>query len=182
MPRKVTGRPLGVSNKMNTTMKKCCILSRSIQGREISDLEFQITDAVPIAVDEALLSGHCECLDSLIRKGFYVVNAKSHRTTRPLLLLAAERGHESMVNFLLSKGVEIDGKDDTGNTALMLAANSNRIRVVEILLDVGADINATCKKGNCALSMVVWKGHLQVWFNLRFILVRARCMPLTSFL
>ena len=57
------------------------------------------------------------------------------------LLIAAESGHDKVVELLLDRGANIDKKDYLGMTALMIAAESGHDKVVELLLDRGAHID-----------------------------------------
>ena len=58
------------------------------------------------------------------------------------LLVASERGHASMVDFLLSRGANKEAVNNAGWTALMLAAASRRTDVVALLLRRGTNPDA----------------------------------------
>ena len=50
------------------------------------------------------------------------------------LILAADSGHERVVELLLRRGAAINLQDSIGGTALMLAAHNGHERVVELLI------------------------------------------------
>jgi ankyrin repeat protein len=58
------------------------------------------------------------------------------------LLVASERGHADMVQFLLSRGANKEATNSGGWTPLMLAAASRRAEVVALLLARGANPDA----------------------------------------
>lgn len=59
------------------------------------------------------------------------------------LLLAAARGSRESVESLLSAGLDINVRDENGNTPLHLAAAAGQMGVVELLIQKGADLRAT---------------------------------------
>ncbi|CAM9740996.1 unnamed protein product, partial [Hapterophycus canaliculatus] len=69
----------------------------------------------------------------------------SYRATP--LLLAAEKGHESCVAYLLDVGADITATDEHDYTALHLAAYYGRVGVVALLLSRGANTSAKDDRG-----------------------------------
>ena len=51
---------------------------------------------------------------------------------------ACGRGHVEFAEVLLEHGAQLDGKDETGESALLKAAREGRAKVVELLLRKGA--------------------------------------------
>ena len=78
------------------------------------------------------------------------------------LLWAAETGSLEQVKTLLSKGANINAKNEKGQTALMVAAWRKRLEIVRCLIDNGADVNATNQYGGTALMDAAMTGHLEV--------------------
>lgn len=66
---------------------------------------------------------------------------------------------------LLSTGLDINAKDEHGQTALMLAARDGRVAVAQLLIGRGADLNHRAKFNLTALMLAV--------INARVSLVRA---------
>lgn len=64
---------------------------------------------------------------------------------------AARAGHIEIINYLISKGLNINTKNTVGETALMVAANRGNINLVKELLKLGADINQKDDHGKTAL-------------------------------
>ena len=54
--------------------------------------------------------------------------------------------------MLLSKGSDINTKDNKGETALMIAAETHKKEILEMLLSKGADVNIKSDIGETALS------------------------------
>lgn len=71
--------------------------------------------------------------------------------TEYYMLMASEKGHKNIVEFLLKRGVNIDAQDRQGETALMCASRYERKDIVKLLLDKGANIEARNNAGWTAL-------------------------------
>ncbi len=74
------------------------------------------------------------------------------------LHLAAKRGQESIVKFLLASGAEVNAKNNDGETPLHNAAREVHARseeLVRCLLASGADVNAKDNKGRTPLRATV---------------------------
>jgi ankyrin repeat protein len=70
------------------------------------------------------------------------------------LQIASFMGHNKVVELLISKGANLEAKDETnGATALSWAVAAGRKDVVETLLSNGAVIDAKDKKGETPLSV-----------------------------
>jgi len=95
----------------------------------------------------AISNGDRGWLATLLRAGADA-NAP-HRGTLPLHL-AARRGEFDIVDLLMTHGAKIDGRDDTGRTALMISAGTGEAAEMAALIQRGADVAATDKDGNTA--------------------------------
>lgn len=92
--------------------------------------------------------------------------AKNFHNHSPLSL-AAEKGHERLVKFLLDKGATVDGTDldvqRGDHTDAMVAACSNgHDKVVQLLLEKGANVKARFGKTNLELQAAALEGHDKV--------------------
>jgi ankyrin repeat protein len=143
--------------------------------------ELKLTDdvglAMPLALDEngsdllwaARVGDEQRCIILFQRQSkdlrssdsFYV-NGAVDRLGRSALMFAALAGHKNVVNFLLTKGADVNTRDVYGNIALILAAENGRKSVVKLLLDgkesidrCTCDVNAKNKCGNTSLLTAV---------------------------
>jgi len=81
------------------------------------------------------------------------------------LIKAAKNGNLDKVYEYLAKNSNINGRNNSGRTALIQAANSenaNAVKIVELLLAAGSDINATDNKGNTALILAAKIGNASI--------------------
>lgn len=81
---------------------------------------------------------------------------------RTALMLAAERGHDEVVELLLGAGAGIDRVDGAGETALHLAARNGRRETTRLLLRAGADIDVQDSEGRTALYRAIDGRHEEV--------------------
>lgn len=72
------------------------------------------------------------------------------RNKETVLHMVSRLGHLKLCEFLLSKGANIDARDDLGRTALHLACKFNNSRVVLLLIKYKPDINAQDVYGKTA--------------------------------
>jgi ankyrin repeat protein len=77
-------------------------------------------------------------------------------------LEAATRGNEARVLELLAKGVDIDTRDEEGNSALDKAIWSSKKSMTLLLLEKGADPNAEDHNGRTPLMTAVLIHHLDL--------------------
>ena len=63
---------------------------------------------------------------------------------------------EDLLSVLLDKNVDVNHRDDRGNTALIIAMdNQGRKGIVKELIRAGADVNAENRNGDTALHMAL---------------------------
>jgi hypothetical protein len=75
------------------------------------------------------------------------------------LINAARQGHEVVMQRLLEKGVDVNVKNEDGETALRLAAENGHEAVVQLLLENGADVAEKDDGGLTALHWATENGH-----------------------
>jgi len=83
------------------------------------------------------------------------------------LIYAANFGNLDIVKMLLTKGVNINIQDKTGNSPLMLAARNGYETVTKHLLDQGAEVNLINEKGYSALTYAYEQGHEKIFDQLK---------------
>lgn len=67
------------------------------------------------------------------------------------LFSAAVSGNIARLQTLLSKGIDINSKTESGRTAVMGASFKGNYRIVKALLAYGADVNIVDNNGSTAL-------------------------------
>ena len=81
---------------------------------------------------------------------------------RTPLHLAALFAYLECVEYLVSRGADINNKDVDGDTALHLAVFNDHVDVVKFLLKNNADVNVTNNKGNTSLHEAVIQSDISV--------------------
>ncbi|KAL9018607.1 MAG: hypothetical protein Q9185_004123 [Variospora sp. 1 TL-2023] len=76
-----------------------------------------------------------------------------------ILCSAAYCGHLDIVNWLISRGVDVDASEDE-ETALLSAVRGGQTKVVRLLIDAGADVRARSLVGDSALHQAVTRCHV----------------------
>jgi len=64
-----------------------------------------------------------------------------------------------IIQQFIDVGIEIDGKNSAGYTALAVAASSGNVTVAQFLIDAGAQLNEPCSNGMTALSLSINGSH-----------------------
>lgn len=70
----------------------------------------------------------------------------------PPIHSAAKAGDAARVRQALDSGVNVNAKDQGGNTPLIWAAYSGSLEVIKLLLDRGADTQVTYKKARLSVN------------------------------
>jgi len=78
------------------------------------------------------------------------------------LMQAAENGSLEQIKALLTKGAEVNAKDNLGRTALMEAGGKGNLEIVKLLIDNGADANAKDENGRTVLMEAARSGKLRI--------------------
>lgn len=82
-------------------------------------------------------------------------------TTTRELWRVAEDGDTDALAGILSRGVDVDARNEHGTTALMRAAHNGHERMVRALLEHGADPNVTRNDKFTALALAAFFGHTE---------------------
>ncbi len=86
---------------------------------------------------------------------------------------AAAHGHLEVVKSLVSWGVEADGHDGDGKTALRAASDGNHLDVADYLISCGADTNVRDGQGDTPLQYAVVRRRLKM----AGLLLKGGCDP-----
>lgn len=136
------------------------------------------------ALHLAALNGHKDVVDTLVRVGQADTDLRNNRN-QSAFLLAVSQGHCGVIELLVKLKVNINAKDEDGDTALHLvltkrthintsvsaegspeihaiyqgigqvAENRTAIAIACHLVQVGIDLDALNAKGQCALSLLI---------------------------
>ncbi len=68
-------------------------------------------------------------------------------------MVASYQGHVNVIELLLSKGADINDKDNDGDTSIIYASYLDDVNIVKLLLSKGANINDITIDGNTAISL-----------------------------
>jgi len=110
------------------------------------------------ALVKACFDGSLDIAKVLVDAGANM-NLKTKDKISPLLY-AVEYKHKHIVEYLISKGVNIDEKNgQVENTALIKACENGSLDIAKVLVDAGANINLKSKAGFAPLYMAVDKKH-----------------------
>ena len=80
----------------------------------------------------------------------------------PLIVVAANHRHLSLVQEIIDTGADLNEKNKHGDTALIISAYQNYPDVVRLLASHGAKLNERGNDGATALIWAVKKGYLEV--------------------
>lgn len=78
------------------------------------------------------------------------------------LVVAAINNHLPVLNFMLSKGLDVNVKDKDGNAALIGASFEGHVEAVSLILQHKPDINIIDKNGSTALICASSKGFTDI--------------------
>ena len=107
----------------------------------------------------AVEAGHTDIVRALLAAGDNLHTCVNNQT---LLMIAAEKGHTETVMALLDLGINVNAKNQIGNTALFFAVQEGHIDVVNLLLAANIDKDAQNIRGETALTKAVFGGKIEI--------------------
>ena len=126
---------------------------------EASQPEPPTAKAPDISIHEAAALGNIEAVKQFLDSGTDV-NAKDKTGGTPLDE-AAGWGRKDIVELLIAKGADVNGKfDDDGSTPLHLAAWKGHFETAELLIAADADVNAKMEDGDTPLDLAKGKKEI----------------------
>ncbi len=75
---------------------------------------------------------------------------------------AIEHNNRKMVTYLVSKGIEADDQDCSGNTRLHKASYNGDTKAVKLLLELKVNVNAVTRCNRTPLLLAAKKGHVEI--------------------
>ena len=113
---------------------------------DVSDLMGLTADRLVMAVEYGL----SEIVEGMLDRNPELISTKNE-DGRTLIEIAVREGKHSVVEVLISKGVDVAKVGPGGGTLLSIAAMRGHIRVAEVLIGAGVDVNARTAGGYTAL-------------------------------
>ncbi|GAA0170552.1 hypothetical protein LIER_24783 [Lithospermum erythrorhizon] len=139
----------GSETKWNGEENKGSSDSKGPMGPVFSTFSFEEESGTQLQMDAIhsfAREGDEENLLKCIESGFSV-NVKDSEGRTPLHW-AVDRGHQSVVELLISKNSDLNIKDDEGQTPLHYAAVCERAAIAELLVKQKADLHIRDNDGN----------------------------------
>ncbi|MDQ7839347.1 MAG: ankyrin repeat domain-containing protein [Thermodesulfobacteriota bacterium] len=101
----------------------------------------------------AIKECNLQAVKYFIQKNPSIVKTKDNNGTFGWYPLhyASDVGHKEITELLISKGADVNAKDEDGNTPLHEAISKGHKEIVELLISKGADVNAEDEDGNTPL-------------------------------
>ncbi len=112
-------------------------------------------------INEAAQKGNLEKIKELVKKDPQLLN-KIGNDGDPPLLPAASGGHKEVIEYLLSKGVDANSKNSSGQNAVTYTAYAGNLEITKLLVSKGAKIVFTDRQGMSPLHFAAQQGHLPV--------------------
>lgn len=119
----------------------------------------KLVGIIAVTLGTSLLFVGCSDPQKQARKS---LEKKGYEMTLKDLLVAASAGDVESIDLFNSAGVEIDGADRSGNTALIKAASAGHLQAVEKILGLGADPRQVNSVGRDALISAAARGYEDV--------------------
>jgi len=98
----------------------------------------------------------CEMLQKVMRE------VKGKKGSTQLNYFAWNGMISSVIRMLLMKGIDVESRDNNGNTPLRNAAYYGLIEIIEMLLNNGAKVESKDNNGCTSLYIACQEGHLPV--------------------
>jgi ankyrin repeat protein len=99
------------------------------------------------------------CQDRTIPHRIVCIGERADAKVAGALQKASAACSQETVEVLLNHGAQINGIDDSGQTALHIASSRGRMEIVQTLLENGADASIRDNNSKIAADLAVIKGH-----------------------
>lgn len=106
--------------------------------------------------------GYKEIIKILQTEKFNRLSETNRNHMKEQFFQAANQGNVTMINTLLSEGIDINVTDERGRTAAMIATYANQLETVRILIEKGTDINIQDDLKNNPFLYAGAEGYLEI--------------------
>ncbi|MDQ0380453.1 ankyrin repeat protein [Amycolatopsis thermophila] len=89
-------------------------------------------------------------------------DSEQYRKIRAIAMDLAREGNSAELADFLDHGLDVDARDESGNSLLMLAAYHGRAGTVELLLRRGADPDVTNDRDQTPIAGALFKGESEI--------------------
>ena len=113
-----------------------------------------MTKEMNTEIQNAFIADDFDKMKVLLKKGANV-NSVDCRDGSPILLRAVVKNDTGMIEFLISRGVNVDKMGPKGMTPLHCAAEKNFLESARLLLEAGADFRIESNNGAMPLAYAV---------------------------
>lgn len=127
----------------NFSWEKYSSLMKAAALDDLQQVEFIVESASPAAALE-------------------MMNERMGSNESSALMMAAQANNIRVLEYLLSKGANVNLVNDIGNTALIIAAEEGHIRCAKALVKAQADVNIQNRYGQTALILATENGHFSI--------------------
>lgn len=154
------GADINISNENGETFLHYFAAINDVKTMEflidhkISMDEMDMNHMTPFEI--AAQKGHVEAIDLLINKGALFMTQRSFTTPAHI---CAKTDNAELIKKFLGLGLEIDFKDEYGETMLHCAAKSGSLSVIAFLVNKNADVNALDDNGNTPLALSFFNNY-----------------------
>lgn len=146
-----------ILQRMNLTERSSALETKTKDGDQIT---------TPLII--AARNGNLDSVKMLLRykavieaRGTVKVDDQVIEGCTPLWAAAAT-GHLDVVELLIDRSADVDGRTLTNSTPLRAAAYDGRLDIVSCLVENGADVNARNNFENTPLMVACYNGHMSV--------------------
>ncbi len=147
-----------MDSKKTKTIIKISIFSSLVTLLFFYSHAFQ---ASPEEIFKAAAEGDLAKVQALVENNPDLAKARDEKESSPLHGAAAA-GHIEIVEYLLSKGADIDARNNANQNPLLYAAYNGKTPVVKLLLEKGADFKELDRYGRTVLHYPAREGHKDV--------------------
>lgn len=127
---------------------ECARRLLAVDGMQVDD---DVDDDIETALFGAANSGHADTLSLLLQRPSLDVNARLNHKCTPLMVASFMGKLECARQLLAVDGINLDARDDNGDTALAYAAGGGQPTIMTLLIERGANVNTTNANGATVL-------------------------------